>query len=133
MADWLVDRLIPMHPIPADRTIIAQLKVNLRPLWQPACTAIISLSQQHPKALWDTLFSELRKAVQGDLSLFDAVPALWATADTEEVDDQEAERTWRCPSAARFHVGLSKWTKDDASSNAVVQVRHHLASSNYAS
>ncbi|KAJ4499575.1 hypothetical protein C8R41DRAFT_915316 [Lentinula lateritia] len=59
-------------PCPFDiRWLTAQLKVNLRPVWSPAATALFDLSQRFGDVVWSVLFTELKtlSLEEGALSL----------------------------------------------------------------
>ena len=42
--------------------LTAQLKVNLRPLWSPAASALSSLSSRFGDLVWGLLFQEVQNA-----------------------------------------------------------------------
>ncbi|KAJ7066948.1 armadillo-type protein [Mycena amicta] len=81
------------------RWLVAQLKVNLRPLWSPAAGALAQMSQRFGDEIWSLMFSELQ-AVQTD-----PPPIQDANLETSEEDDEdprEDERSWRDPSAHKL-------------------------------
>jgi U3 small nucleolar RNA-associated protein 20 len=47
------------------RWLIAQLKVNLRPLWSPSASALSSLGQRFADLVWSLLFEEVKKVGSG--------------------------------------------------------------------
>ncbi|KAJ3554433.1 hypothetical protein NM688_g3115 [Phlebia brevispora] len=103
----------------AARWLIAQLKVNLRPLWKPAGQALAALSTRFGDEVWDLLFMEL----QGGLSTATSEPIPhWMKMDDEEQDDiREDERTWRDPSAHKFRVAINKWIRGDMAHSALIK------------
>ncbi|KAF5369330.1 hypothetical protein D9758_002676 [Tetrapyrgos nigripes] len=91
------------------RWLIAQLKVNLRPLWGPTASAISAMSQRFGDIIWKLLFREL-KTVSSNKE---------ETAIGEEdeeygaLDDiSEDERSWRDPSAHNLRSAINKWTSE---------------------
>ncbi|KAF9479084.1 hypothetical protein BDN70DRAFT_879151 [Pholiota conissans] len=89
------------------RWLIAQLKVNLRPLWSPAAAALASLSQRFGDLVWGLLFMELQKVTARDVNGAEgshsedkgAQEGKDADAGGADGDPWEEERTWRDPSA----------------------------------
>ncbi|KAK1236291.1 U3 snoRNP protein [Marasmius sp. AFHP31] len=92
------------------RWLTAQLKVNLRPLWSPAAKALESHSKRFENVVWDLLFGELRRLIEGN------------TADDENMDNEEEgtsaesdddpwedERSWRDPSAHKLRLAVIQW------------------------
>ncbi|KAI0753565.1 hypothetical protein C8Q80DRAFT_1342693 [Daedaleopsis nitida] len=102
------------------RWLIAQLKVNLRPLWAPAVTALSTLSTRFGDLVWDLLFSELQVASSANASFrFEPV---WAIDEEEAGDDiWEEERSWRDPSAHKVRAALAKWGCHNSARRAIVQ------------
>ncbi|KAF8161520.1 armadillo-type protein [Crassisporium funariophilum] len=105
------------------RWLIAQLKVNLRPLWSPAAAALSSLSQRFGDVVWKVLFEE----VQG-LSLSPSAssstlsgsengqePSVSPSISEQEQEDRsgedpwEEERSWRDPSAHKLRSVVLEW------------------------
>ncbi|KAK0463186.1 armadillo-type protein [Desarmillaria tabescens] len=90
------------------RWLVAQLKVNLRPLWSPAAGAIASLTQQFGDDVWAILFREVQEVSQ---------PDYWdiTTSSNDDVpeggdDIWEEERSWRDPSAHKFRLSVYQWS-----------------------
>lgn len=82
------------------RWLIAQLKVNLRPLWSPAASALSSLGQRFGDLVWGLLFEEVRKVTTGQLcGTGMGHPQLEKDEEiTDQSDDPwEEERSWRDP------------------------------------
>jgi U3 small nucleolar RNA-associated protein 20 len=89
---------------------VAQLKVNLRPLWSSAAEAIASLSQRFGDLVWDIVFNELRFSSE----IQEMAPApLWAVTELPEPhadsDTWEEERSWRDPSAHKLRKTVARW------------------------
>lgn len=104
------------------RWLIAQLKVNLRPLWSPSAAALASLGQRFGDLVWRLLYDELRKVtLQSTTSgasnasphtLSDDELDLRAEQDQEhngDADPDEEERTWRDPSAHKVRSVVIIW------------------------
>lgn len=90
--------------------IIAQLKVNLRPLWSPAAGALASLSQRFGDVVWGLLFDELRMIGQGQQH--EVVPQWLESAqetDGSMDDPWEEEKSWRDPSAHNIRSAVVRW------------------------
>lgn len=104
------------------RWLIGQLKINLKPLWIPACTSLQILSSRFPKIVWSLLFSELSSPVP-------QVPTPspeWAReGEAEEDVVNEEEHTWRDPSAHKMRIVVSKWMMESNATTrrAIVKVR----------
>jgi len=104
---------------------VAQLKVNLRPLWSPAAEALASLSHRFGDLLWGLIFSELRAVsrIQG----IDRSTPSWMvgpSAEAEDTDDEinEEERTWRDPSAHKLRSAVGKWMREDHRRQEIIRV-----------
>ncbi|KAG9082647.1 U3 snoRNP protein, partial [Ceratobasidium sp. UAMH 11750] len=106
----------------AVRWLVAQLKINLRPLWAPAIQALGTLASASGCAeeVWTIVFGELERVCRE--------PGLFALQAPEETSEhmameldyggdagidlgqwQEEERTWRCPSATMFVKTVARW------------------------
>ncbi|PPQ91255.1 hypothetical protein CVT25_006372 [Psilocybe cyanescens] len=108
------------------RWLIAQLKVNLRPLWSPAAAALGSLAQRFGDLVWRLLFEELRKVTldtpsgtisssQSHSSERDQEPWHGDEADQRDASDPwEEERTWRDPSAHKLRSVVLVWDDPDS-------------------
>ncbi|KAG7447295.1 uncharacterized protein BT62DRAFT_948312 [Guyanagaster necrorhizus] len=90
------------------RWLVAQLKVNLRPLWSPAAGAIASLTQQFGGDVWSILFKEVQEVSQ---------PDYWDNIKSSKDDEHEGgddiweeERSWRDPSAHKFRLSVYQWS-----------------------
>ncbi|KAJ7035036.1 armadillo-type protein [Mycena alexandri] len=82
------------------RWLVAQLKVNLRPLWSPAAGALAQMAQRFGDEIWRLVFQD-DNMESGQL-------------DEEETGDEgkdpwEEERTWRDPSAHKLRGVVGKW------------------------
>ncbi|KAF8957355.1 armadillo-type protein [Flammula alnicola] len=104
------------------RWLIAQLKVNLRPLWSPAAAALGSLGQRFGVLVWRLLFEELQKVTSqsssGALSASQSLVSLDQDQESrdeqDDVDDADAdpweeERSWRDPSAHKLRSIVIVW------------------------
>ena len=52
------------------KILVAQCKVNLRPLWPETCKALAEVATTQASVAWSIIFSELAKATQGNRALF---------------------------------------------------------------
>lgn len=107
---------------------IAQLKVNLRPLWSPAAEALASLSHRFGDLVWGLMFGELR-AVSRLQGVDRSTPDWMVGASSEEdVDDEidEEERTWRDPSAHKLRSAVGKWMREDHQRKEIMRVSLHV-------
>ena len=94
---------------------IAQLKVNLRPLWSPAAAALASLSQRFGDVVWKLLFEEVQKftcvtssSTRPEVAESEQNPV--ASGSNQNHDDPwEEERSWRDPSAHRLRSVVIDW------------------------
>ncbi|KAJ3935001.1 MAG: armadillo-type protein [Lentinula lateritia] len=102
------------------RWLTAELKVNLRPVWSPAATALFDLSQRFGDVVWSVLYTELKT-----LSLEEGALSLSSTSHTEKKkiqgrdsgegegsnsdDPWEEERSWRDPSAHKLREIIIQW------------------------
>ena len=100
--------------------IVAQLKVNLRPIWSPASEALSSLTQRFGDVVWDIVFSELQQP-QGA----QRTPDWMATTedDANEMDPWEDERSWRDPSAHRLRGAAANWRDRYYQRKIIISVR----------
>jgi U3 small nucleolar RNA-associated protein 20 len=96
----------------ADCVYLAQLKVNLRPLWSSAIEALASLSQRFGNVVWSLVFTELQtSSVNQDID-----PSRTESGQAEddiERDHREEERSWRDPSAHKLRSAVVKWLHGD--------------------
>ncbi|KAG6840218.1 hypothetical protein C0991_008139 [Blastosporella zonata] len=91
------------------RWLIAQLKVNLRPVWSPAAGALGVLSERFGDLLWELLFQE----VQGLSSEQESSKADGMRDSAEKKDDPwEEERSWRDPSSHKLRGVVINWLDD---------------------
>ncbi|EIN06636.1 hypothetical protein PUNSTDRAFT_90339 [Punctularia strigosozonata HHB-11173 SS5] len=90
------------------RWLVAQLKVNLRPLWVPAAQALSQLAQRFDDATWKVLFGQLRTVSTGAA---DETKPAWTRSDSDEDPDdvREEEHSWRDPSAFKLRTTLYIW------------------------
>lgn len=115
------------------RWLIAQLKVNLRPLWSPAAAALASLSQRFGDLVWRLLFEELQKmnagTEGGDDDAYVSVErdqgGVGGGADEGGVegDPWEEERTWRDPSAHKLRGIVILWNDAEGERKRASKVR----------
>lgn len=108
--------------------IVAQLKVNLRPLWSPAAGALGLMAERFGDEVWRLVFQELQ-------ALYSAEPP----SDTNDVEPQdvnmeetgegdadndpwEEERTWRDPSAHKLRGAVTTWLGTQREMQALTKV-----------
>ncbi|KAF8206463.1 armadillo-type protein [Mycena galopus ATCC 62051] len=96
------------------RWLVAQLKVNLRPLWSPAAGALAQMAQRFGDEIWRMVFEELQ-------TLYSSSPPndsdnvqveqmdVEEQTGKEDKDPWEEERTWRDPSAHKLRTVVDKW------------------------
>jgi len=103
------------------RPLVAQLKVNLRPLWAPAMKALSELSTRCDPVVWSAVFEDLRRLSEGQT--LELSPE-WTneSLDDDGDDIQEEERTWQDPSAHKMRVAVSSWTSDRAPRRKIIKV-----------
>ncbi|EJF56189.1 hypothetical protein DICSQDRAFT_71986 [Dichomitus squalens LYAD-421 SS1] len=102
------------------RWLIAQLKVNLRPLWSPAASALSTLAGRFGDLVWVLLFEEVKGASWGSTGTV-SKPA-WMQDVAEESDNVwEEERSWRDPSAHKLRMAIAKWSCHRAAQHSIVQ------------
>lgn len=106
--------------------IVAQLKVNLSPVWEPAKEALLELSkeQRWGDVVWRVVWNELRTAGEG----VDGGQPAWMreagpSTDQNLDDPWEEERSWRDPSAHKLRSVVSQWAGDNSTKAEVIQVR----------
>ncbi|KIY70650.1 hypothetical protein CYLTODRAFT_391770 [Cylindrobasidium torrendii FP15055 ss-10] len=98
------------------RWLLAQLKVNLRPLWKPAASALAELAQGgHGDQVWEMIWAEL----QGT-SLVKSSVSGGREKREEDEEDWEDERTWRDPSAHKMRVMVRDWQSDPLGSSSAL-------------
>ncbi|KAF9461849.1 armadillo-type protein [Collybia nuda] len=104
------------------RWLIAQLKVNLRPLWSPAAGALSSLSMRFGDVVWGLLFRELQ-SLEGGQEWDRTPPWMENGQDIEEDanDPWEEERSWRDPTAHKFRSVIIKWVDDEYAKTELVK------------
>ena len=123
---WFVrHHQFPPTTIHDSRPLVAQLKVNLRPLWPPTMKALSELSTRCDPVVWSAVFGDLCRLSEGQN--LDPSPE-WAKEQfSDDGDDiQEEERTWQDPSAHKMRVAVSNWMSDRIPRRKVVKVCHPL-------
>lgn len=101
------------------RWLIAQLKVNLRPLWAAAAEALSALAERFGDLVWQLMFEELKSVSSGSSFVCPG----WAQDEEEEEDDVwEDEKTWRDPSAHKTRCVVNRWLRGDSAKRAVIKV-----------
>lgn len=105
---------------------IAQLKVNLRPLWSPAAAALASLSQRFGDVVWKLFFEEVEKfacvtssSPQTEAAQNPAESASNEEGSTNSDDPWEDERSWRDPSAHKLRSVVLDWDNVQSTSRAM--------------
>jgi U3 small nucleolar RNA-associated protein 20 len=97
--------------------IVAQLKVDLRPIWSPASEALSSLAQRFGDVVWDIVFSVLQHP-QGAHQTPD-----WMTitgAGGNKMDPWEEERSWR---DYRLRGAAATWLDRHHQRKVIISVR----------
>ncbi|KAH9921372.1 armadillo-type protein [Amylocystis lapponica] len=104
------------------RWLIAQLKVNLRPLWSSASEALSALSGRFGDLVWRLVFEEVQVASAASPA---RVRPEWMTEESEAESDpiSEDERTWRDPSAHKMRLCCGEWGRHDGAKRAVIQAQ----------
>ncbi|CCM06042.1 uncharacterized protein FIBRA_08288 [Fibroporia radiculosa] len=102
------------------RWLIAQLKVNLRPLWSAAAGALSILSERFGDLVWHLMFEQLRNA-SGDTVDVRSPPWMNDSDDNED-DTWEEERSWRDPSAHKLRSVTRKWHDGKITKRAIIKV-----------
>jgi hypothetical protein len=106
-------------------TFVAQLKINLRPLWSPAAAALATLSVRFGDVVWGIMFSELRKKGEDDPCVGRQARNEVIQDDEDQVDEiWEDERSWRDPSAHKLRVALAKWLDSEHRIKGLRKVRY---------
>ncbi|KAI0820961.1 armadillo-type protein [Irpex lacteus] len=120
------------------RWLVAQLKINLRPLWSPTAEALASISERKGfgDVVWGYVFEELKNASRPGAS-FEEDGEGWLGEDGEEedLDDvNESERTWRDPSAHKLRCVTNAWIRGRAAQEAIreaLRVEERFDANNY--
>ena len=105
-----------------DRFYVAQLKVNLRPLWSPAAEALSSLAKRFGDSVWACLFDELQAVSKAEKTR--GLPE-WLNENVgQDVNDdhREDERTWRDGTAHKMRNVISSWLEEDHDRRAIIFV-----------
>lgn len=104
--------------------LLAQLKVNLRPLWSPANEALASLANRFGDVIWQHLFAELKHASSPQQP---QLPHWASNTDDEDRGDEprEEERSWRDPSAHKVRSAARAWTSAGRANNIIISVSQH--------
>ena len=106
---------------------LAQLKVNLRPLWVPAVKALSVFSAWFEESIWKLVFTELEATIRGNHA---RVVESTNSPDASDVV-VETERSWRDPSAAKLLSAVDKWSLDDVGPKYTFQVRWECVRDDY--
>lgn len=96
------------------RWLIAQLKVNLRPLWSPSACALSLLGQRFGDLVWNLLFEEVCKvSSRSAWTGGDALPVPPNDQESREEDSWEEERSWRDPSTHNVRQVVATWSHSE--------------------
>ncbi|KAL0955556.1 hypothetical protein HGRIS_001795 [Hohenbuehelia grisea] len=106
----------------AIRWLIAQLKVNLRPVWTPANAALASLAQRFGELVWRIVFDDLQSVSKGEMddtgfASMEGDP----TEDHESDDPWEQERSWRDPSAHKLKGIVTSWLDEARRTKSILE------------
>ncbi|KAG6897519.1 hypothetical protein C0992_000745 [Termitomyces sp. T32_za158] len=94
------------------RWLIAQMKVNLRPIWSPAAEALGKLSERFENVVWELLFKELRELESRDWLEAERVGHAEREDGAKKDDPWEEERSWRDPAAHQLRTAVLRWLDD---------------------
>ncbi|WVO17934.1 hypothetical protein L204_105632 [Cryptococcus depauperatus] len=101
--------------------LVAQLKVNFRPIYPEAIAALSSISEKHKKHVWETVWSELQRTNSAQATIMtdlDVENPIWvegklkkdARADKNREGEEEIE--FRCSNLEKSRSTFSKvWGK----------------------
>ncbi|EJT96886.1 hypothetical protein DACRYDRAFT_119713 [Dacryopinax primogenitus] len=90
--------------------LVAQLKINLRPLWHPASQTLAKIIQSHPDEAWEHLFRQLETSSLRPEELVEPDPQ-WSASASDDPVDTEDERTFRDPSLAKLDRLIADMSK----------------------
>ncbi|KAG8720081.1 U3 snoRNP protein [Ceratobasidium sp. 395] len=132
------------------RWLVAQLTINLRPLWAPAIQALGTLASASGCAeeVWSVVFGELERVCREPKSfMLRALGEETADSTAMELDQgenvgaeparemvsewQEGEKTWRCPSATAFVKTVARWERDSTIASEMPGSPDRLDLTNY--
>lgn len=114
------------------RWLMAQLKVNLRPLWSPAAEALSGLANRLGDPIWNVIWEEFvenfskssSNMSEGVVTTF--VPS-WLTAKDNQIQDHrdgdtwEEERSWRDGAAHNVRETVAEWLDEGLERKAIIQ------------
>ncbi|KAF8181826.1 armadillo-type protein [Pholiota molesta] len=114
------------------RWLVAQLKVNLRPLWSPAAAALAALSLRFGELVWALVFAELQTVgarAEADVGVGvvdrDQGGGVGEDEGGADGDPWEEERTWRDPSAHKVREVVIMW--DDPEGHRQRMLKEQIA------
>ena len=124
---WLVCKspAVSTYNVLTSRHPVAQLKVNLRPLWAQTMKALSELSVRCGQVVWSAVFEDLRRISEGQRLERSPEWAKEPLSDDED-DIQEEERAWQDPSAHKMRVAVSGWTGDRVPRQKIVKACRSL-------
>ncbi|KAI6043542.1 armadillo-type protein [Pisolithus marmoratus] len=115
------------------RWLMAQLKVNLRPLWSPAAEALSGLAKRLGEPIWNVIWQEFVNTssnssspnmIGENVSTF--IPP-WLTAKENQMQDHrdgdtwEEERSWRDGAAHNTREAVAEWLDEGLERKAIVR------------
>ncbi|KAI5987597.1 armadillo-type protein [Pisolithus albus] len=115
------------------RWLMAQLKVNLRPLWSPAAEALSTLAKRLGDPIWNVIweeFVEISSKPSSSNATEDNVSKLvppWLIATENQIQDHrdgdtwEEERSWRDGAAHNVREAVAEWLDEGLERKAIVQ------------
>lgn len=100
--------------------LVAQLKVNFRPVWAETVSTLTSLAPQHAEQIWTVVWDQLSKTIVADKAV---IPDLevsnpeWTTqkAAAEEADGYDDEdQEFRCTALFKGRASVSRsWAENN--------------------
>ena len=107
----------------AIRWILAQLKVNLRPLWSSAAKALSALASRYGDLVWTMIFSEMQATyLTEEVEVPEWISSFEEVQNLDDVDEEE--RTWRDPSGHKTRTAVAKWEGGAHAQRSLIQVRN---------
>lgn len=102
--------------------LVAQLKVNLRPLWSPAAEALSSLAKRFGDSLWACLFEELQAVTHAPKA--HGLPEWLDKNHEQDIKDDpwEEERSWRDGTAHKMRNAIASWLDHEHDKKVIILV-----------
>lgn len=114
--------------------LVAQLKVNFRPIWAETVTSLTALAKQRAEIIWEIVWAELQKTIVADQTVMSDLgvtkPEWTKQKVEEEEEDDDEEQEFRCSAqVTKRNAVVRAWAENnDANKLDVGEIKAQISS-----